>query len=93
MKEVIIGIFAFVVCILMFFIIVVIGTLPMWLLWNWLAPTYFTGLPAAWLNIPFWHMFGLIYILMVIGGLISGTSSKAMSSIGDGVNKALKDND
>lgn len=44
--------------------------IPVYLLWNWLAPTYFYWLPAVYLDIPFWHTFGLLWLISSLRGLL-----------------------
>jgi hypothetical protein len=43
--------------------------IPVWLLWNWLAPTYAFWLPKVYLDLPFWHVFGLLWLISSIKGL------------------------
>ena len=38
--------------------------------WNELAPIYFDFLPDKWQAIPFWHIFGLIMIIHIVGEVI-----------------------
>ena len=57
--------------------------IPVSLLWNWLAPTYFYWLPRVYLDLPFWHVFGLLWLLSSVRGLLlpsisaSATAEKA----------------
>ena len=44
--------------------------IPVYLLWNWLAPIYAYWLPAVYLDIPFWHVFGLLWLLSSLRGLL-----------------------
>lgn len=44
--------------------------IPVWLLWNWLAPTYFYWLPGVYLSLPFWHVFGLLWLLSSLRSLL-----------------------
>jgi hypothetical protein len=44
--------------------------IPMFYLWNWLAPIYFYWLPAVYLDLPFWHVFGLLWLLMSLRQLL-----------------------
>lgn len=39
------------------------AAVPVSLLWNWLAPAYFYWLPGIYLNLPFWHVVGLLWLL------------------------------
>ena len=56
--------------------------IPVWVLWNWLAPTYFYWLPQVYLSLPFWHVFGLLCLISSVRGLllksmnVSATSQK-----------------
>jgi hypothetical protein len=40
--------------------------IPFYFLWNWLAPLYFTGLPVAFQDIPFFHCVGLLLLVAII---------------------------
>ena len=44
--------------------------IPVNLLWNWLAPIYFYGLPSVYLDLPFWHTFGLLWLIYSLKGLL-----------------------
>lgn len=43
--------------------------IPLWWLWNKLAPIYFYWLPAVYLAIPFWHLVGLAILIITLQGL------------------------
>jgi hypothetical protein len=43
--------------------------IPIYFLWNWLAPQYAYWLPAVYQQLPFWHVFGLLWLLSSIKGL------------------------
>ena len=43
--------------------------IPIYFLWNWLAPQYFGFLPKLYLDLPFWHVFGLLWLISSIKGL------------------------
>jgi hypothetical protein len=45
-------------------------TIPVYLLWNWLAPIYFGFLPKLYLDLPFWHVFGLLWLLSSLRGVV-----------------------
>lgn len=45
-------------------------SIPMYFLWNSLAPTYFFFLPKVYMEIPFWHVFGLIWLLSALRSLL-----------------------
>jgi hypothetical protein len=44
--------------------------IPLYFLWNWLAPTYFYWLPPVYLDLPFWHVFGLLWLLSSLRQLL-----------------------
>jgi len=44
--------------------------IPVFFLWGWLAPVYFYWLPAIYHSIPFWHMFGLIWLITSVKGIL-----------------------
>lgn len=44
--------------------------IPVWLLWNWLAPIYFGFLPPLYLDLPFVHVFGLLWLLSSLRGVV-----------------------
>lgn len=44
--------------------------IPVWFLWNWLAPIYFYWLPEIYLALPFWHVFGLLWLISSLRGLL-----------------------
>ena len=44
--------------------------IPVALLWNWLAPVYFYWLPKVYLDLPFWHVFGLLWLLSSLRGVL-----------------------
>lgn len=46
--------------------IIIIGTFPLYWLWNWLAPIYLNFLPLQWLHIPYTHFLGLLGIIFLI---------------------------
>ena len=43
---------------------------PVFFLWNWLAPIYAYWLPPVYLNIPFWDVFGLIWLITSLKQLV-----------------------
>jgi hypothetical protein len=57
-----------------------IAAIPMYLLWNWLAPIYAPFLPHVYLEIPFWHMFGLLWLLMSIRQIVFGSNHTHVKS-------------
>jgi len=44
--------------------------IPLWWLWNKLAPIYFYWLPPVYLAIPFWHVVGLALLIITLQGLL-----------------------
>lgn len=44
----------------------IIFTIPTYLLYNWLAPIYFTFLPEAWHHIPLMHVWGLTCLFYLL---------------------------
>lgn len=44
--------------------------IPLWWLWNKLAPIYFYWLPKVYLAIPFWHVVGLALLVITLQGLL-----------------------
>lgn len=55
--------------------------IPVSLPWNWLAPIYFYQLPQVYLSLPFWHVFGLLWLVSSLRALLlpSITSSSTTS--------------
>lgn len=43
---------------------------PFYFLWNWLAPIYAYQLPAVYLDLPFWHVFGLLWLISSLRSLL-----------------------
>lgn len=56
---------------------------PVTLLWNWLAPTYFYWLPKVYLDLPFWHVFGLLWLISSLRSLVFGGGSSSSSRKSD----------
>lgn len=44
----------------------VITAIPLYFLWIWLAPLYFTFVPAAWQAIPFLHIAAVVALISLI---------------------------
>lgn len=44
--------------------------IPVSLLWNWLAPIYFYWLPKVYLDLPFFHVFGLLWLISSLKSLL-----------------------
>lgn len=57
--------------------------IPVYLLWNWLAPTYFYFLPSVYLDLPFWHVFGLLWLLSSLRGLLLPSIRASANTKGD----------
>lgn len=49
--------------------------IPMYFLWNWLAPIYIYWLPPVYLDLPFWHVVGLIWLITMLKQLFLRKSS------------------
>lgn len=47
-----------------------LAAVPLYFLWNYLAPTYFSFLPPVWLALSYWHVFLLTWCLTLIRGII-----------------------
>jgi hypothetical protein len=45
-------------------------SIPFFYLWNYLAPIYFSGLPALYLSIPFWHCVGLFALAAIVRAML-----------------------
>ena len=56
--------------------------IPIYFLWNWLAPQYMYWLPKVYLDLPFWHVFGLLWLLSSIKGLLLPSISASSESKG-----------
>jgi hypothetical protein len=52
-----------------------IAAVPVWLIWNHLAPTYFAGLPSVWHDVPFLDAW--LFALLAWALFKSNTSSKS----------------
>jgi len=57
--------------------------IPVWLLWNWLAPTYFYWLPSVYLRLPFWHVFGLLWLISSLRSLLLPSISSSSRATGE----------
>lgn len=55
-------------------------SIPVYFLWNWLAPIYFYWLPAVYLVLPFWHVFGLLWLLISLKGILLPTMSHKVTT-------------
>lgn len=44
----------------------VLLAVPVYFLWNFLAPLYLVGLPEQFLNVPFWHIAGLFVLINLL---------------------------
>lgn len=53
--------------------------IPIFFLWNWLAPIYCYWLPEVYLNLPFWHVFGLLWLISSLKGLLLPSISSSSS--------------
>ena len=57
--------------------------IPVSLLWNWLAPTYFYWLPKVYLDLPFWHVFGLLWLISSVRDLLLPSISTSANTKSD----------
>lgn len=48
--------------------------IPLFFLWNSLAPVYFYWLPKVYLDLPFWHIVGLLWLLSSLRSLVLPTN-------------------
>lgn len=44
----------------------VVWAIPVYFLWNYLAPIYLSQLPAQYLDIPFWHIAGAFVLWKIV---------------------------
>lgn len=56
-------------------VICIFVAIPVWLLWNWLAPVYAFQLPDVYLHIPYWHTVGLIWLITSLKGIFLRSST------------------
>lgn len=61
-------------CVIPVFQLIIAAALavPMYLMWNAVAPIYFTFLPAAWMVFTWKSMWAMLFILYAVRGLIIG---------------------
>lgn len=67
MKSLVIASFTIVAGIILYSLLL---TVPIYFLWNWLAPKYLYFLPEVWINLPFWETMGLVFLFQFIGNLL-----------------------
>ena len=48
----------------------VIWTIPVYFLWNYLAPVYLPQLPTQYLDVPFWHIAGIFALIKIVTMMI-----------------------
>lgn len=48
------------------FVLTFFLAIPLWWLWNMLAPTYFYWLPQVYLQLPFWDVVGLCALVFML---------------------------
>lgn len=53
---------------------------PFYFLWNWLAPIYFYFLPKVYLELPFWHIFGLLWLISSLRSILLPSISASATS-------------
>lgn len=51
-----------------------VASIPVYFLWNALAPVYFYWLPQVYLNIPFWQTVGLLVLIAILRVIILPSS-------------------
>lgn len=71
------------ICWILGFIFYALLAIPMYFLWNYVAPTYFFFLPAPYLRIPFWDMTVLFCTLSILRSFVFpsfGSSASSTSS-------------
>ncbi len=56
---------------------------PVYFLWNWLAPIYFYWLPAVYQHLPFTHVFGLLWLITSLKGILFPSFYSSSSSTGN----------
>jgi hypothetical protein len=61
-------------------VICLITAVPTYFLWNWLAPVYFYQLPVVYLSIPFFHIFGLLWLISTLRGLVMSNVAVSTNS-------------
>lgn len=65
-----IGVVAFFAIILFCFGIALLAAVPLYFLWNYCAPIWFSFLPAVWLKIGFWDIVWLSWCLGLVRNII-----------------------
>jgi len=48
----------------------IVVAIPFGIAWNAIAPVYLSFLPELYLNIPYWHLVGIILVAGFVGDLI-----------------------
>jgi len=61
----------------------VITAIPLYFLWNYLAPTYFSFLPPVWLNISFWNILCLMWCLSMVRSIIMPSATATATAKND----------
>lgn len=52
----------------------IVLSIPYYFIWNALAPTYFSWLPAVYQHLPFWHCMGLFVLFAILRTLLLPSS-------------------
>lgn len=60
-----------------------LAAIPLYFLWNFLAPTYFSFLPPVWLAVPFWHVFLLMWCLSLVRNIIMPSATATAKASAD----------
>lgn len=55
--------------------------IPVSLLWNWLAPIYFYWLPKVYLDLPFLHVAGLLWLISSLKSLLLPSITSSSKSV------------
>jgi hypothetical protein len=56
-----------------------LASVPVYFLWNWLAPMYFSFLPSQYLNLPYMHVIGLMWLIASLRGIFLPSCSQTVN--------------
>lgn len=51
-------------------LVYIVAAIPLFYVWNELAPIYFYALPKVYLSLPYWHIVGFLWLLGVLSRAI-----------------------
>jgi hypothetical protein len=51
-------------------IVYIVAAIPLYYVWNELAPIYFYALPKVYLSLPYWHIVGFLWLIGVLSRAI-----------------------